>query len=174
MWTPNRKPDRWRRGERSIPARKLNQPVEILRTWLGGVGAGRQINPSAVAVSPEIRQFKIRTIAVDYLECVPWDGVTEGENLTYIAKPPTLRGSVAARDGVTYSGVHAQNGLTRTATLGAATENQIVVPNYLVGDVVMGARNVKGGVGVSRTVAGKQVALLWVDLNVDGRQWAKV
>lgn len=163
-------PERWRRRQ-PLEARKLNQVVEAITRQEQGAPAIQQRVASEVTL-PEIRQFKVTEVLQDYLVCLPWDGVAEGTALTYVAKPPTLRASVTARNGITYTGV-STNGQTRTATSGSDSETQVIIPTYLLGDVLYAVRNVKGGTGVTREAGGADVPVVWQDLNVDGRQWAE-
>lgn len=160
-------PERWRRRQ-ALEARKLNQVVDAITRQEQGAPAIQQ-RIRSVASLPEIRQFKITEVFGDHLECVPWDGVAEGAAIAFVARPPTLRASAAGRGSITYTGV-ATDGQTRTASDGVDTETQIVIPSYLVGDVIYAVRNVVGGTGVTREAG---VAVGWLDLNVDGRQWAE-
>lgn len=164
-------PRRWGKKE-PLAARKLNEPVDAVRRLISGVPAVQQRAAPAAATVPEVRQFKIGEILPDYLVCLPWDGTTLGAAVTYVARPPTLRASAASRNGVTFSAVNA-DGTQRSATDGVDTETQVIIPSYLVGDVIYAVRNVRGGLGVSRTAGDVAKPLTWLDMNVDGRQWAK-
>lgn len=132
-------------------------------------GGHEQVQPPHVQLGA-ILQFRIVTVQDDHLVCNTWDGTAAGSGAVLIAKPYLLRRTPfhgKTRDGITYSYAAAQS---RTATLGADSENQVVVPNYVAGDVIYAADVAsKGGAGVA--VDGRTVRLL--DMNVDGRAWAK-
>lgn len=164
-------PRRWGKKE-PLAARKLNEPVDAVRRLVTGVPPIQQRAAAAAATVPEVRQFKIGEILPDYLVCLPWDGTTLGAAVTYVARPPTLRASATSRNGVTFSAVN-DDGTQRTATAGADSETQVIIPSYLVGDVIYAVRNVRGGLGVSRSAGGEEKPVAWLDMNVDGRQWAK-
>ena len=61
--------------------------------------------------------------------------------------------------------------VTRDARLQGAvrSEPQLVIPSYVRDDEITAARNIVGGSGVE--VGGAEI--VWLDLNVDGRAWAK-
>ena len=168
-------PGRWVKGQ-PITADRLNEVVAYVAQALRGVGVPRQINPNAAAASPEVRRFKVSAIKPDYLECNTWDGVNTGTATVYVARPPRLRASEESRTfsggTVTYSAVSA-TGATRTATVSGDDEPQVVVPEYVVGDEIFAVRNVTGKTGVVRTVNGDEIPVDWLDMNVDGRAWAK-
>jgi|JI9StandDraft_2_1071091.scaffolds.fasta_scaffold279821_2 hypothetical protein len=169
-----RTPKSWRRGQ-SLTAKRLDEPGAALRQILRGVASPRQIDPAGASLASEVRRFKITEVAHDYLQCVTWDGVTEGA-VTYVAKPFLLRASALEREfsggTLEFSNITTSGG-ERTATLGATVENQVVVPEYFAGDEITAIRNVKGKTGVTREEAGETKDIEWLDLNLDARAWAK-
>jgi len=134
---------------------------------------GYQTVRQAVAVGggasgSKAKQFKIKSVSSsDYLMCHSYDGVTEGQEDVYVAKPWFLRGNLTwngkSRLGVSYSATGPQ---VRIATKGTVSETQIVIPHYAVDDIIYAA-NAETGVS---TADGK--AITWIDLNIDGRMWA--
>lgn len=87
---------------------------------------------------------------------------------TLLAKPPKLRNSILAQtiDGVPYT--YAYNStVERTAMTTGYTEFQRVVERYLAGDKIYGMQASATGV-----VDANGVAIPWIDINVDGREWA--
>ena len=117
-----------------------------------------------------IKMFKVVTVYGDYVSCKTWDGTTLGTTKINIAKPYLLRRTPfhgLSRDGISYN--YTSN-IARTATQGATSESQVIVPSYVANDIIYAAQGVNGGVDV--TVSGTK--LLWLDINVDGRAWAKV
>lgn len=175
MTALSRLPERWRRGER-VTAAKLEQPGALVRELVQGIAAPQQRPRPLKGTVPEVRRLVVAAIAPDYLTCYAFDGLTTGDAPLYVARPPRLRGSEAARTfaggTVSYSGVNA-TGTARTATLpDDSTESQVIVPEYVVGDELFAVRNLAGGTGVTRTAGGASHAVEWLDLNVDARAWA--
>lgn len=119
---------------------------------------------------PEIRQFKVVSEHGDYLKANPYDGAESNTDVEIlIAKPYLLRQSLASRNSLTFT--YSSN--TRTADDGSETEDQVVVPSYVVGDVIYAMRNVQGGTSVNISINGIDKKVVWLDLNIDGRAWAK-
>lgn len=112
---------------------------------------------------------EITEVQADYLVCRRiWRAGALGTMDVFVAKPKLLRGSVTARDGVTYvySGPDAQQ---RTASKsGEADEVQKVTTPYLVGDVLE-VQVVRGVTNIPE-VDGQRGRP--IDQNVDGRAWA--
>ena len=54
----------------------------------------------------------------------------------------------------------------------ADTEVQIIVPAYVEDDIIYAMRGIKGGIDTKNDDNPEQ-NLFWLDLNVDGRAWAK-
>lgn len=121
----------------------------------------------------EERLFRVANTALfhrfDTIICEPYieaDGAfsTDSDDYVYIAKPYLVRRTPfdgQTRDGVTYT--YASN-TERTGTEGAATEDQIIVPPYVIGDHIR-------AMYVSSTLVAEQEH--WLDLNNDGRSFAK-
>jgi hypothetical protein len=152
---------RWNKGD-PLSARKLNESVDAVNALSGGVRPPLQTPFRGRAL--EVRQFKVTGMAGDFIISRTWDGTDLGVADVKIAKPYLLRRTPFdgfARAGVSYVYV---SDAARTATAGTESETQVVVPAYEVGDVVYAAKGVAGGVGVSAE---------WLDLNCDGRAWAK-
>jgi len=167
------KPKEWSVGE-PLTARRLNEPVKVIRQLIRGVEPARQLKSSSRSTSVDVRQFRIKSIDLDFMICREWNGTAEGDADFIIAKPPLLRASVTERTfGVltaTYSAVNS-TGTQRTATVGGDSETQVVIPSYEVDDVVYAIRNVKGGTGATREELGNDIAVDWLELN-QGRAWA--
>lgn len=110
--------------------------------------------------------FRYKSQTSDYLVCRAYDGGTESETDTHIAKPPKLRFSTASAvvDGVTvnYSS-YSTSDQTRVATAGAVSEIQIIVPRYLTNDLIYAASAAYTGVS----------GVTLIDMNMDGRAWAR-
>lgn len=153
---------RWRPRE-PVAARKLDIPNRVLERQQQPLASVGQRAPDAASLT--IALFRYKSMEDDHVVCRTWDGTNEGETDVKVAKPYLLRSSVTSRDGITYTYTDAEN---RTADNGSATETQVIVPSYVADDLIFAAR-VARGVDVSV----EDVPLLWLDLNVDGRAWAK-
>jgi hypothetical protein len=108
-----------------------------------------------------MRQCTLTGVDEDTLDVTDQDG-----NAIVIAKPYLLR--LTPFDGQVHNGIVYNFGASTTlreATLGATTEEQKVIPQYVTGDVVFAAWVIDGS-GVS--------GVNWQDINTDGRAWAKV
>lgn len=127
--------------------------------------------PIAVA---EVRQFKVVSVDGDYLIGHRWDGVVESGDNVQIAKPYLLRRTpfdTLTRDGITYT---YDSDTARTATNTAEeTESQVIVPKYVVGDIIYATHHIDGGTDAYYTEAEASIQLTWLEDNRDGRAWAK-
>lgn len=109
-------------------------------------------------------QFQITSIEDDSLTCVPFNGTDTTGNYIDVMKPWLLRRTTLdglSRSGVSYTYTDSS---TRTATQGATTETHKITPDYLVGDTIL----------AMACVQYLNEETLWVDLNNDAREWAKV
>ena len=125
---------------------------------------------------------------------VPTDD-TDSLGQYFVAKPPLFRRDIynnRVRNGITLEWNDAiLDGGERTAidkgvifdpdtgaedTSDDVEEIQVITPSYQVGDVlyIMGGINgTGGGSGLVTQVEGENQAILWLDMNVDGRAWAR-
>lgn len=154
----------WKPKE-GISAAKLSKTNEAINRLLEGVPPPEQVLPERIA--HRIQRFKIVSILANHYVCNPYDGVAaETSTSIKVARPVTHRNSVTSRNGVAFSYTTTQQ---RTATQGATTETQVLVPNLLVGDEIYAISNPIGGTGVT---VGTEL-LEWLDMNFEGRAWAK-
>lgn len=110
-------------------------------------------------------RFRLKSVASDHLVCRSWDGAAEGAVDVLVAKSFLLRKTPfdgQSRNGVAY--VYTTD-VERVADNGTATETQVVVEPYVVGDEVYATRQPLRGTGVE--------GVDWLDDNRDGRAWAK-
>ncbi len=155
------------RGE-FITAQKLNTIVRAIKTIQGGVRPARQI--SSPLQQCEVWQMKIiENSANDYLSCQAWDGSNQDAQVIKVAKPYLVQGSIW--DGFTISGysfaVTGVDAMTVTRISDSSTEDWLVTMDYVVGDIIYAVTSVRGGVDCATKVD-------YIDLNIDGRGWAKV
>lgn len=113
----------------------------------------------AVTNGARVRRFRIVNANdfPDHVVCVTWDGTTEGTREYDVLKPWSLRRTPfdgQSRAGIGYT--HTSN-VRRTASDGSQSETQVIVPNYFATDELYAVKTDEG----------------WVDINVDGRAWAK-
>lgn len=93
-----------------------------------------------------ITVYKLVSVQGNYLTCHTWDGMTEGASLVYVAKPHLLRESLTAQTelGVAYTyaysaGQDSNNRYrTKIQNSNGATEKQLVLPAWVVGQVIYG------------------------------------
>lgn len=156
----------WRSGE-PIPARDLDATNREIERISGGVETLRE-NVVGRLVPLGVTMFRYKSQGADHVVARQWDGATEASVDTLIAKPYALRNSITSRGGITYSYT---TSVEREADDSSSTETQVVVPNYVTDDLIFAVRVPRGcGVSVGSMPA---VALLWLDINVDARAWAK-
>lgn len=159
---------KWRPGE-PLDHRKMNQVVVQVAALTKGARPPQQVYPVPGDVPPPAMQrLKIVSIAGDYLICNPFKGAApDTTSQIQVAKPFELRRSVVAWNGLTFTYTGDQ---ARTATSGSDTEDQVVVPLYVAGDIILAAKNIIGGVDVT---LGSGEDMGWIDLNLAARAWAK-
>lgn len=147
----------WKRGD-PLSAVRLDQPRQAIEALISGVG-GAAVGLGGSGL--RCIQIQITSIEADTVTGSLYAaGVATGSTIV-VARPPTLRASVAARGGVDYTYSTNQ---TREADDGSATETQSVTPSYLVGDIIYAVSLPIGGTGVT--------GARWIDLNLDARAWA--
>jgi hypothetical protein len=115
-----------------------------------------------------VTQYRLKSVQGDYVTCRTWDGTTEGGTDVYIAKPMKLRNSItsATIDGVSVTYSYTTT-VARTATISSVDEDQVIVPRYLADDLIYAISADYTSVSVSGTPLTK------IDINADGRAWAK-
>jgi hypothetical protein len=138
----------------------------------------------AAASGMRVRQFVVQNAASfgDYLMCNPWNGSEPTAELIAVAKPYLLRRTPfhdMTVDGFSYSYTNMQE-RTKTRSSDDKVETQVVVPryqdaNYQSGSTIYAVTGIQGGTGVVETGNEEDPTrkVVWLDLNVDGRAWAK-
>jgi hypothetical protein len=123
-------------------------------------GAGGGGEPAAV------ERFTLTGVAQEYISATR---ISDGAAVN-IAKPYKLRASntSASIEGVTVT-YTSQGPQARKAQTLVDSEIQIIIPRYLGGDIIYAVK-VEGNSGVT---APGGAALEYIDLNVDGRAWAR-
>lgn len=185
--------DPWKRGD-ELTAKHLDQPRQVLAKQNG-------ITPGSQVVDPLVPQMRCQQMSVlevkkDYLICYISDGVglTDGEGIldemtVPVALPHLLQQThyeekEAERDRtgddgelrkeLTYE--YNEDNVRRIATnTDDETEDQIIIPSYEKGDIIFAFTGMSGGTNVETELddVGDTYPVMWMDLNVDGRFWAK-
>jgi len=120
--------------------------------------------PAQIDSLPIVR-MRVSSVQNNHLVCQRWNGTAFSATTENVAKPYLLRTSITSRSGITYSYSSAVN---RTATQGASTESQVIVPSFVAGtDEIFVAQVASTGVLITGT------ELKLIDINADGRAWAK-
>jgi hypothetical protein len=120
-------------------------------------------------------QFKIVSDGGDYWNCRTWDGTTTGADIVKVAKPFKLRCATGAvtteniRGTVqTYAYSNALGYYVRSVSVGAVLmERNVILPDPVANDLIY-------AVGFSTTAPATLVDVVWLDLNLDGREWAEI
>ena len=162
--SPDKKAQRFRKGMKSIPERMLNTLVDGVNRPLIGSNKPKQ---TAGFGYPKAHKLTVTSQSGDYITC----DTPSGKSVD-VAKPYLLRRTPfdgETRDGITYT---YSSDSARQGDDGANTEDQVIVPSYVVNDIIFAVRNPVGGTGVDD---GESPAtnITYLDLNLDGRAWAK-
>ena len=162
------------RGEK-LSAKKWNAMAEAINRPFSGVGLPRQVrrNKGSVGTGIEVQQMKVAAISGDYITCHTFNGTETGEDEITVAKPYELRRTPF--DGESYNEIEYtySDDVTREADNGSATETQVIVPPYVVGDVIYAMRNITGGTGLAVVMPdGTEEEVEWVEMN-SARAWTK-
>ena len=148
-------------------AREFNRIAQHVNRQNSGVDPAQQLASPLEAAGFFIQRFRIKSIEGNFLVCVTWNGSTEGANSISVARAYLLRRAITLHNGISFT--YSSN-VRRTATSGSDSETQVIVPAFAVDDQIFAFRQPRGGTGVVDN-AGK--AVIWQDLNLDARAWAK-
>jgi hypothetical protein len=142
------------------------RPVGEAGTEHSVFGVRRGTTTTATAKTQPLDQtLTLVSHAGDYLVCEDANEVT-----VLVAKSPALRYSVDSEtiDGVTISYTYPDTGATqrRTASWSGGSEDQVIVPRYIMGRKIFARRVLDSGVTVSDN------ELEWLE-HQDSHAWAK-
>lgn len=152
-------------GGRGITIQRDGQHVVIEATGAGARGG------TGTSSGVPYAQILTGGIHDTYLECAFYDPATDTQlGAVLVAKPFHLRAATYDTLTIPYDNgddvTYAYNTYRdRDATM-SGTENQVVTPDYHVGEILRVWQSTTG-----ITVAGEQLA--WEDANVRGRDWAE-
>ena len=161
----------WKPGH-AITASRLSQHVRRTNALMSVPHAPVQIIRTRERGGSGVKQFRYKSFKTDYISCLEWDGTTLGVEEVNVALPYMLRQTPfdgETRRSITYTYI---TGQWRTASKsGESDESQVIVMNFHSSDTIYAVSGVAGGTGVT-SETGEEV--VWQDLNVDGRMWAKL
>lgn len=170
-------PKPYKRGNALLASQlETHRKATVMNVTSGaGVTCSRVGNNVTIGFSSDApintpRPFKVMSVSDDHLVCQAWnwsDATASGVDVN-VAKPYTLRLSPfdgEEQNGITYTYTDGEN---RNADDGSSSEDQIIVPAYdLYDDNIIMVMAADTGV-----IVGEETLTL-IDINVDGRQWAK-
>ena len=165
-----RRPEKWRENE-PVSASKLEELRDGLDRLIEGTTTAQRRGEQRLF--RQVFQAQIALIHGDYLDVreyreYPVGPPFVGASQILVARPWLLRRTPF--DGGSWNGIGFtySDDQTRTATQAATTEVQRITPAYVIGDIIYCAVDVYGGVSVDQG----GLALVALDMNVDGRSWA--
>jgi hypothetical protein len=120
--------------------------------------------------STEIKRLRVETVENDTLTCKEWDGTTLGATVevarVFQHRYTVFHGKTITYDDGTQMSFSFSTPTRRTKSNGTETETQEITPEYNVGFDEIYAIKMEGITGVD--------GVSWMDLNLDGRAWAKI
>lgn len=150
---------------------------QIVRTDIISTGAGSGLG---------LQAFRLKYVGIDVLVCKAWDGANEGPTVTYVARNPKLRCSIASEilDGGEWDYTYDISWESRLANNHASqinpalwvSETQTIVPRYIAdqdagkGDIIWAVP--MPAATLQLALANDPVTVTYLDLNVDARSWA--
>ena len=191
----------WKQGD-PLSAKHFQQPIDAIKALSAQPFPVNSLEASKIPFL--LTQFRVKTIDDDFINCVVWDGKTEGQTIE-VAKPFLLRKTpidfttsglaldklLGLEPGTSpgykrtlpngrenkYAYLNFQKRKAENTTDSTDTEVQIIVPAYVADDLIYCAKGIRGGIDTKndgpKNDGKDEVALFWIDMNVDGRVWAK-
>lgn len=169
--------------------KKLNEVIDYAREIAPVSGRGIKVDRTMngalfsadieSAPSPSrIQQFRLKEVGTNWLRCRSWNGTTEGATNIYIARALTHRQSVFdgqsisfSSDGDAFTASYVYSSATkRVKTISGVAETQVIIPLYKVDFDVIYASECQQSTGLLDPA---NAPIVLVDLNTDGRAWAK-
>ena len=193
---------RFNKGDRIRQSRpQLNSIVDAVNTMIPRMGPAKQVKPTPQSPGVTILPMKItgvpsnRTTDGDFILCreflpdgtidIEADDIPVARNFL-CRRLPFDMGTLKTRLGVSYS---YSNSTQRTATIDEVSITEVITPSYfgltqalpplgIHADVVLclyfpGGVKSETGWQMRYGSGSSSVAVNWLDLNVDGRSWAK-
>ncbi len=158
-----------------ISADDLNRFGRAIKAPMRGVNPPRQSASIPPFVGAPPAQMRVVSESDDFISCNLFDGTNPGVDLIKVAKPPLMRvgklngtSRTILVNGVSTSVLMTKltaNSMTAKNQSDNTTETWVITMAYNANDVIYAAGNVSGGVGVTDCD--------FIDLNADGRGWAK-
>lgn len=157
--------------------------IRLTRTLNGTLTAAEA---TTKGTDGEVRQYLLKSIENDFYTCRSWNGTTEGESDIFIARPfghrySNFHGRTIAynSDGDSFSATYDYTSATkRTKTVAGVAETQVLVPYFKNDFDLIYAVRVKEPITVGAAYTPltdpNDVPIRLLDLNVEGRAWAKL
>lgn len=160
------------------------RPAKGLNTRLKRTSRGTIINTDPAEEAETVivaKQFRVVSVQNDYIVGHEFDGTTEASEETLIAKPyrlrrtpfhgtsttVTLEDPISGNQSVSLSYTYHSptfRVVNVTSLLVNGPEKQLIIPLYVAGNSIY-AIEPENGTGVT--------GVTWLDINADGRAWAK-
>jgi hypothetical protein len=152
-------------------ARTSGTGVSNFPDALSIISSARRVLAPPPGGGSTISQFRVFSVQEDHLVCRTWDGSTEGVDDINIAKPYLLRrtpfdGQLVNGKTYTYT-----SNTERNVDDGANNEDQLIIPRYT--DPSQPTIYAATSLALPIDVEVGGLKLIWVDINADGRAWAR-
>lgn len=143
-------------------------------------------DPISDDTGAKIQQLRLKSIENDFYTCRSWSGEEEGDADIFVARPFGHRvsnfdgQSIAwSSDGDAFTATYAYTSATkRTKTISGTAETQVLIPYFKTDFDLIYAITVKEpitiGVSNTRLTDPNDAPIKLLDLNVEGRAWAKL
>lgn len=136
----------------------------------------------------KIQQLLLKSIENDFYTCRSWNGETEGTVDIYVARPfghrlSNFNGQSIAwsSDGDSFTATYSYESATkRTKTINGIAETQVLVPYFksdfdlIYAITVKEPITIRSGASYARLLDPDDRPIKLLDLNVEGRAWAKL
>lgn len=136
----------------------------------------------------KIQQLLLKSIENDFYTCRSWDGETEGDTDIFVARPfghryTNFHGQSIAwsSDGDSFTATYDYISATkRTKTINGTAETQVLIPYFksdfdlIYAITVKEPITIRSGTGYTRLLDPNDRPIKLLDLNVEGRAWAKL
>ena len=162
---------------------KLHQHESGVALEILNPGGGSVPAEEVVAETFRLKDVRIVSgpdvVSLDVMRCRRYNMVTNAEEGVdvYLLRPYLLRQRATRQvAGLTVNYAYDAEGQRRTATVaGLVSENQVIVPTYEVNDILYGMLlDHPTQLNITPTGTPTVVTVEYVDINADGRAWARL
>lgn len=159
--------------------------IRQIRTLNGTMTSSDEVSGDDGA---KIKQLLLKSIENDFYTCRSWNGQTEGSSDIFVARPfghrvTNFDGQTIAwsSDGDSFSATYAYTSATkRIKTISGTAETQVLIPYFksdfdlIYAVTVKQPITIRSGGGYTRLLDPNGAPIKLLDLNVEGRAWAKL